>query len=258
MAHVDRTALAATTVNRKWYLDVNTNTHASPTWTAVNGIMEFKGVKESVIQDDSDFDNDGWKSSTVAAIAWSLEFKVKRAPTAAVGTAYDAGQEKLRTYSDLQGTANKAEVRFYEVTSSGPIAEAYTGYASVSWSPDGGGMDALDTVTVTLTGIGSRTAITHPDAAAAVPTTTSVTPATGSTAGGELVKIVGTGFFADGEDDVVETTGVQFGSDNSTDWFTDTDNIIWAITPAHAAGAVDVKVTNATGASTVMCKYTYA
>jgi hypothetical protein len=258
MAHVDRTALAATTLNRKWYLDVDTNVPSSPTWTAVNGIMEFKGAKEATTQDDSDWDGSGWKSSVVTALSWSLEFKVKRAPTSAVATAYDTGQEKLRAYSDLKGTSNMAYVRWYEVTASGPIAEAYSGYASVSWSPDGGGMDALDTVTVTLTGIGARTAITHPDAAAVVPTTTSVTPSTGSTAGGELVKIVGTGFFADGEDDVVETTGVQFGSDNSTDWFTDTDNIIWAITPAHAAGAVDVKVTNATGASTVMCKYTYA
>lgn len=258
MAHVDRTALAASTVDRKWYLDVNTNTHSSPTWTAVNGIMEFVGAKESSLQDDSDFDGGGWKSSTVTALGWSLEFKVKRAPTVASATTYDTGQEKLRTLSDLEGTANKAEVRFYEVTASGPAVEAYQGYAAVSWSPDGGSMDATDTVTVTLTGIGARTAITHPDAAAVVPTTTSVTPATGAAAGGELVKIVGTGFFAAGVDDVVATTGVKFGTTNAADWFTDTDNIIWAVTPAVEAGAVDVKVTNATGASTVMASFTYS
>jgi hypothetical protein len=220
--------------------------------------MEFTGSKETITQDDSDFDGSGWKSSTVAALGWSLEFKLKRAPTVAVATAYDTGQEALRTYSDLEGIANKAEVRFYEVTSSGPIAEAYSGYAAVTWSPDGSSMDAVDTVSVTLTGIGARTAITHPDAAAAVPTTTSVTPATGAAAGGELVKIIGTGFFADGVDDVVETTGVIFGTTNAADWFTDTDNIIWAVTPAVEAGAVDVKVTNSTGASTVMASFTYS
>jgi hypothetical protein len=38
-------------------------------------------------------------------------------------------------------------------------------FATVTWSPDGGGMDALSTVSVTLTGQGERKAITHPAAA---------------------------------------------------------------------------------------------
>jgi len=145
-------------------LDVNTGTYGIPTWTAVNGIMELKPGKETTLQDDSDFDGAGWKSQVATALAWSLELKLKRAPTVASATAYDAGQEALRTASDALGTANRKDVRWYEVTASGPVKEAYRGYCTVSWNPDGGGMDAADTVSVTLTGQGARSTDTHPDA----------------------------------------------------------------------------------------------
>jgi hypothetical protein len=164
MAHVDRTALAATTLNSKWWIDVNSATYVSPTWVPINGIMEFKPSKEATMQDDSDFDGGGWKSSTATALSWSIEMKLRRAATAAAATSYDTGQEALRTASDLLGASNRVDVRWYEITASGPTAESYRGYASVSWSEDGGGMDALDTVTVTLTGQGARSTATHPDA----------------------------------------------------------------------------------------------
>ena len=260
MSHVDRTALGGSTLNTKWFLDVNTGTHSAPEWTAVNGVMEFKGNKEATVQDDSDFDGSGYKSSVITALNWVLELKLAR-KASAVATAYDAGQEKLRAISDLEGIANQAEVRWYEVTASGPVAEAYMGYCAVSWSHDGGSMDASDTVTVTLTGQGARTTITHPDAAAAVPTVLSVTPAAGAAAGGLLVRIVGTGFMVAGVDNLVAAAyaGVKFGTVAvGTAWYTASDNVCYAITPAHAAGAVDVKCTNATGASTVMPTFTYS
>jgi hypothetical protein len=165
MAHVDRTALAATTLNSKWWLDVQSGgTYETPTWVPVAGIMEFKPSKEVTLQDDSDFDGAGFKSSTATALAWSIEMKLKRAPTVASATTYNAGQEALRTASDLLGTLNRVDVRWYEITPSGPVTETYRGYAAVSWSEDGGGMDALSTVTVTLTGQGARSTFAHPDA----------------------------------------------------------------------------------------------
>lgn len=164
MAHVDRTALAATTLNSKWWLDVNTGTYVSPTWTPVNGIMEFKPSKETTLQDDSDFDGAGYKSQVATALAWSIELKLKRAPTVASATAYDTGQEALRTASDALGTANRKDIRWYEITASGPVTETYRGYCTVSWNEDGGGMDAADTVSVVLTGQGARSTATHPDA----------------------------------------------------------------------------------------------
>lgn len=251
MAATTKVPLGASTLNRKWYLDVNAGSHAVPSWTGVFGVLEFKATKEPSLQDDADFDSEGWKSSTVAALAWALECKVARKVTAADATAYDPGQEILRAASDELGTNNQVEVRWYEVTDDGPVAEAYQGYAAVSWVPDGGAMDALDTVTVTLTGQGARTAITHPDGAApAVPIITSLDPYTDVEAGGAIVQIVGTGFTG------TIASGVLFGVE-TCDFVVQSDNVIVAIAPAQSAGAVDVTVENATGVSTVTQEFIY-
>ncbi len=163
MAATTKVPLGASTLVRKWYLDVNSGTHSSPVWTAVNGLTEFKPSVEHTLQDDADFDSEGYKSSTATAIAWAIEAKVARKVTVADATAYDTGQEILRAASDELSASNTVEIRWYEMEEDGPREEAYQGYAAVSWSPDGGGMDALDIVSVKLTGQGKRTAITHPD-----------------------------------------------------------------------------------------------
>ena len=165
MAVTARTPLGASTVNRKWWLDLNTGTVAAPVWVGLFGINEFQPNLEPTVQDDSDFDSGDDKSSTVTARAWSCAIKVARKVPAASATAYDPGQEVLRLASEEIGAANSVLVRFYEMTPDGPRVEAYSGRAAVSWTPDGGGMDALSTVAVTLTGQGRRTAITHPDTA---------------------------------------------------------------------------------------------
>jgi hypothetical protein len=157
-----RVPLGASTTNRKWYLDINTGTTALPTWTGVHGISEFTPNLEPTLQDDSDFDSGGDKSSTVTARAWSVAMTLMRKTTAASATAYDPGQEALRLASEEIGVENRVEVRFYEMEPGGPRVEAYQGFAAVSWTPGGGGMDALSTVAVTLTGQGKRTAIAHP------------------------------------------------------------------------------------------------
>lgn len=157
--------LGASTLNRMWRLDVNTGTTAAPVWTPVRGRTEFQNALEPTMQDDSDFDSDGWKSQTVTAQSWSLSFKVGRKADGANAAAYDAGQEALRSAAGKMGVGNSVHVRWYETTPGGPRAEAYDGRAAVSWSPDGGGMDALNMVSVTLTGQGKRNVITNPSAA---------------------------------------------------------------------------------------------
>ncbi len=158
-----RVPLGGSTLKRKWYLDVNTGTVATPTWTSVNGITSFNTGLDATLQDDSDFDSGGYRSQTKTAEQWSLSATLARKVATSSATAYDAGQEYLRTKSDSMGPANTAQVRWYEMTPGGPRVEAYSGFAAVSWSPDEGGMDALETVTVTLTGQGRRTPIAHPD-----------------------------------------------------------------------------------------------
>ena len=117
MPATTKVPLGASTLNRMYYLDVDTTPATSPTWVAVNGVKEFKPVFESDLQDDSDFDSDGYKSSTKTAEEWSLETTLVRKVTAADATAYDPGQEFLRDHSvGKMGSAARVHVRFYEMT----------------------------------------------------------------------------------------------------------------------------------------------
>ena len=114
-------------------------------------------------------------------------------------------------------------------------------------------MSATDAVTVTLTGQGKRTIITHPDTVAVVPTVYSFTPAGGGIAGGTMVTVLGNNFTG-----TVATTGVKFGATNATAWVVLDDDHIVAVAPAHTAGGVSIVVTNATGPSITGGTFTYA
>jgi len=131
--------------------------------------------------------------------------------------------------------------------------EAYRGFATVSWIPSGGGMDALDAVAVTLDGQGVRSAITHPALVASVPVINAISPNTGTHLGGTLVQLIGTGFAG-----TIATTGVKFGTTNASTWWVENDNVIYAVAPPVAAGAVNVVVTNATGPSTSTATFTFS
>lgn len=258
MPAIIRVPLGGETLNRKWFLDVNAATHAAPNWIGVFGISDFKPAIDPTLQDDSDFDSSGYKSSVATAVGWKLDFKVERKTTVAVPTIYDPGQEILRGASPLMGIGNQVEVRWYEMTAGGPKVEAYQGYAVVSWSDDGGGMEAKSTASVSLTGRGIRTVIVHPDGAAAVPVLYSITPAAGAAAGSQLAVIRGSGFFLNGVDNVTATTGVKFTAVNATRWIVVSDNEIVVVVPAVAAGASNVTVTNAVGVSTTALNYQFS
>src|SRR5664279_4465124 len=129
MASTTKVPLGGATLNRKYYCDVNSGTYAAPTWVGIFGVTEFKAGKEPTLNDDSDFDAGGWHSKNITALAWSLEMKVERKVTAGDATVYDPGQELLRAASDGMGTSNVIDVRWYEITSSGPKVEAYRGFA---------------------------------------------------------------------------------------------------------------------------------
>ncbi|MCX4672406.1 hypothetical protein OG453_38105 [Streptomyces sp. NBC_01381] len=76
---------------------------------------------------------------------------------------FNAAQEKLRLASESFGVASRVHVRYYDREGRD---EAYEGRALVTWEPDGGAADDLDTVKVTLTGKGPRKKITNPAAPA--------------------------------------------------------------------------------------------
>lgn len=253
MPAVTRTPLGAATNVRKWYLDVNTGTVASPNWVGVFGVTDFKPNLSPTWKESSDFDSGGNKAQSATAREWGVEFKVLRKSDSSVATIYDPGQEALRARAEILGTGNDIQIRYYEMESGGPRVEAYQGIVGVEWSPDGGPMDELDSVSVKLMGQGARTPITHPDTVAAVPVIYTFTPVGGAAAGGTLVTIKGTGFTG-----TVAVTGVKFGGTNATSWAIVDDNTIVATAPAHTAGAVAIVVTNATGPSTTGATFLYA
>lgn len=133
-----------------------------PNWVGVFGMTDLVPTLDNTLQEDSDYDSDGYKSQTKTASQWSLTATVKRAVTTASPTAYDPGQEAIRLAGDQNGVANSVYVRWYEMEPAGPRVEAYEGLGAVSWSPNGGPMDSLSTVSFTITGQGKRIAVAHP------------------------------------------------------------------------------------------------
>jgi hypothetical protein len=154
-----RTPLGGSTLNRKWYLDVSED--AGTTWVAVMGMTEFQPTTEATLEDDSDFDSKGFRSSTKTASAWGITGTVRRGVVTG-GTAYDPGQEIIRAAADEMGVANVLTVRFYEMEDGGPRVLAYQGNVATDWTDNGGDMAANSTAGFTLTGRGRRTAIAHP------------------------------------------------------------------------------------------------
>ena len=245
MPATTKVQLGAATTVRKWYLDVNTGTAAAPIWTGVFGITDFKPSLSPTWKDTSDFDSGGDMSSTATARQWGVEFKVMRKSQASDPTTYDAGQEALRLLAENIGLTNSVQIRWYEMEPGGPRAESYMGTVGVEWSPDGGPMDATDAVSVKLMGQGARTKPVHPATVAVVPVVYSFTPVTGPIAGGTSVTVRGSGFTG-----TIAVTGVKFGTTSATNWSVVDDDTLVATAPAHAAGAVAIVVTNATGPST--------
>jgi len=92
-------------------------------------------------------------------------------------------------------------------------------------------------------------AIAFKAAAPTAPTVTNVAPSSGSTAGGTSVRITGTNFLpgATVTFDGLSATSVVFVSGTA----------LLCVTPAHAAGAVDVSVTTTGGTGTLSNGYTY-
>lgn len=82
-----------------------------------------------------------------------------------------------------------------------------------------------------------------------VPTIDTLEPATGAASGGTVVTVTGTGFEG--------VTGVTFGGTAGTALDVVSDTELTVTTPVHAAGAVDVVVTNPNGSATETSGFTY-
>jgi hypothetical protein len=206
-------------------------------------MLDFTPNLTPVLQDDSDFDSGGYKSSTVTALSWDAQGTVSRKIVPSAPTTYDPGQELLRTISLLQGAANSLQVRFYEVTAAGPTTEAWQGSAAVSWSPKGGAMDALDEVAFTLTGQGARVAITHPNAATSAPSIASISPTTAGIAGGAQIQIHGSYFTG------ATAVKIDAASVATANWTLINDGLIVFTVTSTTAGPHNITVVTPAGTS---------
>lgn len=81
-----------------------------------------------------------------------------------------------------------------------------------------------------------------------VPTLTSIVPSSGSTNGGTVVTLTGTG--------LASTTNVTFGGTTAA-FGVISDTTVSVISPTGTAGAVDVVITTAGGSATVVGGFTY-
>jgi len=250
MAAPPRVPLGADTLARDWWVDVNIGSFGTPNWIPINGWTDLKPTFNPTTQDSSDYDSAGYKDSAVTAIEWGLTGKIGRKTQSSTPTAYDQGQEVLRVAAEQMGNGNRVDVRFYKNpggiggSASNPRVEAYRGYTNVQWEPDGGGMEGLDSVSITLGGKGQRTSITHPeDGTVPIPVITSVVPSTGLlAAGGQIIIAYGTQF---GSVTSLEVDNVVV---NATDWEY-VNGAIAIKTPAKAAGARPLTVINPAGES---------
>lgn len=253
MANPTIPVAGAISLNRWYVLEANTGTAAAPVWTSPAGMTNVQlQMSTPNMVADTDQKGAGAQSSTKTGYTWSIDVTYKRATIVGAPTQYDPGQEFLRLSGFALGASNNQQFRISEYDLNDPNGvitprvEAYMGTAAIGYVPDGGDMLSENTVKVTLAGQGSLAAITHPyPATAAVPVITSATPLAQPAAGGPIIEIFGSGFLG-----TVATSGVKFGTTNSTGWKVVNDGYIIAAVPAHTAATVALVVTNVTGPST--------
>jgi hypothetical protein len=124
-----------------------------------------------------------------------------------------------------------------------------TSIVAVSPSQPTGTVDVIVTTPTGTSLVSSSDHFTYSSASA--PTVSSVTPSSGSTAGGTSVTILGSHFTG--------ATAVNFGTVSASFTF-QTDGYLTAVVPAQAAGTVDVTVVTPSGTSSTSSSdhYTYS
>lgn len=153
------TADKVSTLARKFKVEVLAGTEdpAAAEWIPLRGIQELTTAKEDNLEDDSDYDSDGWTSQVRTGQSWSLEIKALRKMGA--DKTYDPGQEIVRKASDQFGIEGTVLVRWFNRDGGD---EAYSGRAQAGFTDDGGSTTDLSTATLTLTGTGKRETIANP------------------------------------------------------------------------------------------------
>ncbi|MFF4738779.1 phage tail tube protein [Streptomyces sp. NPDC001262] len=151
-------AETVTALARRYRLEVDTSTTSTPVWTLLPGVTEFAPKIEPTQQEVTTYDAEGWVEQAVTMLAWSIETTIAHRAHPTTG-AFNPTQEYIRKASMAFGAASYVRVRYYDRTGAD---DAYEGSALVTWEPDGGGPDEVDTIKITLTGSGPLRSITNP------------------------------------------------------------------------------------------------
>ncbi|MEX2984577.1 phage tail tube protein [Streptomyces sp. C36] len=151
-------AETVTALARRYRLELDMGASGTPNWTLIPGITEFTPKVEPTQQDVTSYDADGWSEQAVTMLAWSVETTMAHRAHPVTGK-FNAAQEALRKASMSFGAASYVKVRYYDRTGQD---DAQEGTALVTWEPDGGGPDEIDSIKVTLTGSGPLVQIVNP------------------------------------------------------------------------------------------------
>ncbi|MBI1916709.1 MAG: IPT/TIG domain-containing protein [Planctomycetes bacterium] len=122
-----------------------------------------------------------------------------------------------------------------------PALFSFVSSTSLSVTAPPGVVGTVDVTVLTPLGISATSTADHFTYQTAVPTVTALSPSTATTAGGVSVQITGT--------NVVTATGVAFGDTPVYQYTINSNTSITALAPVHAAGTLDVTVTNRDGTS---------
>lgn len=143
--------------NTTWRCEVEDP--ATPdTWIPVAGINSFSATPTYTTADNSDFNSGMWGSDLPTQMKNQVTTTLIRRND---GTAYDAGQELLRTAA-YATPPDLLTIRYYDTAFD--AAEAYEADVYVQWSPQGGGTTGIQTVNVTMNGQGAPREIANPSA----------------------------------------------------------------------------------------------
>jgi hypothetical protein len=155
----DVAAESATLLARRYRLEIDLSATGTPSWAVVPGMSEFAPKIEPTDQDSTDYGSDGWGQVTRTKLAWSVEASFLRRAHP-ITKAFNAAQEKLRSASRSFGAPSYVHVRWYD--RDGRAGDNWEGIALVTWEPEGGDSEELESIKVTLTGHGAPTEITNP------------------------------------------------------------------------------------------------
>lgn len=223
-----------------------TASDSDPLWLPVRRALNVVPNTTPITQDAQSYDDLGAPNADVSAWSFTLAAAAYVNRSATTGEPVPELKVLQLRVGDTKGEDAKVAVRWYHKPSDGSTPdpnEAFKGVATVAYTRNNAGPEGTNEQWgLTLTGVGFAVRMANPFTGWAdddsLPVITTITPAGQSV--GEQVTINGSEF--DG------TTGVTIDAEIAEFTLVSSSTIV-AVIPALAAGAADVIVTTAAGAS---------